>query len=301
MNMTMKTSFLATVVALFAAVTFDSAHAELVSAVSGSSQNGGEPNSLFIVDTTTGEATNLGMASVVPNALAFNVEDNVFYYGNHNNNEFYFFDPLTGTDMQIGSGPTGTRYSGPGDYAGGRYYWVAEGPSGSPLPGTSEVRYFEFSPDGKSIANSGVIDVTLPAGADGFGDFGDIAINPVDGIMWGGSSEYDPNANEVVGIFTINILDANPTLTVINPLEGLDGNGIQMAFNGNGELFANRFDNQAEILPIDLTNGILGAGVPLVNTTADFFDMATVVPEPCTLPIALLGLCTLWSRSRRRS
>ena len=160
-----------------------------VTGVSGSANNGGMPNTLFMIDTDTGVVTPLGTTSVVPNSLGFDPANNLFYFGDHNGNNFYVYDVGSGTETLIGQGPTGTRFSGPGEFFNGRYYYVAEGSNGAPLPNTNTISVFDISADGLSVTGTDSISVALPSGFSGFGDFGDFAIDPSSGVLYASASE----------------------------------------------------------------------------------------------------------------
>jgi MYXO-CTERM domain-containing protein len=287
----------------------------LITAVTGNAQNGGQPNTIFKINTSTGQVTAMGTTPVTPNSFAFDPDNDLYYFGNHANDDLYYFDPTTGTSTKMADAvadfgaPNGSRFSGPGDFYNGRYYFIPESSSGQPFNAMDDVYWVELSADGRSWVSSGIITVTMPGTLTGFGDFGDIAIDPTTGVLYG--QTVARNSSQVGGLFSIDIGSATPSLTLIDTSPGATTNAIQLAFNEDGELFGDRYDNIAEILPIDKVTGIINAPIALVGTTADFFDLGSVTstapsleetPEPASLHLAAVGLLLAaggWWRRRR--
>ncbi len=300
-------------VAMVSCLMFSEAEGGIVTAVTGNANNGGEPNSIFTIDTNTGVVSKIGSASITPNAFAYAPANDIFYYGDHNSDDFYYFDPSTGTDTKIAEAvidfgaPAGSRFSGPGDFYQNRYYFVPEQSSGQPYNGSDVLYYVDLAANGKSWTGAGQITIGMPTGKTGFGDFGDIAINPNTGILYG--QTIARNSDQIGGLYSIDLNVANPTLTMINTSSAASTNAFQLAFNQYGELFGNRYDGNSEIIPIDISNGNLGATITLVGLNGDFFDMGSVhqltltvtpVPEPASLHLLFFAtlICSWWSRRR---
>ena len=172
---------------LFATVSSSKVLADISYGVTGSTGFGSaQANSFYRFDTTSGGATYLGTAALEGNAFAFNATDNLYYYGDHNGSELYSYDVTTGTNTLMGNldnfgKPAGTTLSGGADFWDGRYYYTPEISDGN-------LYWVSFSQDGTAISNGGSIALNLPSGITSLGDFGDIAIDPISGQLFGSSS-----------------------------------------------------------------------------------------------------------------
>ena len=257
----------------------------VVLGVTGDSNEGANAtNTIYEINVNDGSLTSVGQTfdngSVVPNTLAFDESNNIYYYGDNDGTNLYSFNRNTNTNTSIadltsipgtGSMPSGTRLSGSGDFNNGRFYFVPEIFNAEPNT-EDDIHWIEFDTSGTSITDSGIIEVTLPDGLISLGDFGDMAIDPQTGILYGASRAIADN--EVNGIWTVDIDSAAPTLTELNT--STNDETPQIAFDASGSLYGNIFDTR-QIVEIDKVTGEIIPGTTVdISGGADFFDMATV-------------------------
>lgn len=283
-----------------------SLQASSVMGVTGSSGNGSlTARSFYEIDTspgTAGATTFLGTASVTPNQLAFNADNGNYYYMDHNGSDFYRFDTNTGTETLMAdlivshNMPAGKDGSGGGDFYNGRYYYTPES-------GTNSIYELILDPSGTSIiGDTALTPSNLNSFTDlfdgstnaGFGDFGDIAIDPATGIMYG-TSNMTLGGSTYIGFWSVDLNDPNYTMTMIdNNLPDV----YQLAFDETGKLWASEWQSGGSLHELNLADGTINQTIS-VSPAGDFFDLATVVPEPSHSVLCLMGAGMLVLRRKR--
>lgn len=280
------------------------AHASTVIGVTGAYDNGGSPNTVFEVDVTTGVLTDLGSTeSVVPNSLACNVEDNLLYYGDHSGTDLYRFNLDTLTNDHVadlvsifGTGDlvAGQILSGGATYdsTSKRYYFIPEEASSG---AGASISWLEFNAAGTSVVDSGTLTPDFSGTSENsLGNFGDIAVsgNTLYGSSdtAGGSLGNSLNSFWSMDLTSLVVQTFGPEYT---------GPAAQIAFDGNGELWANFFNSANSIFKVNTSTGAL---TDPQSMGANFYDMASTqaIPEPSSLALALLGLVSVGMCTRRR-
>jgi len=252
----------------------------IVAAVTGSSGNGGNPNTLFFVDATSGQTTSITTTPVVPNHLAYDWNRQLFYFVDHSGQALYAYDLNSGVTTLIdsditsipgtGDMPAGFTGHDAGTFWNNRYYIIPH--NGSTGQTGNDLHWIEFDSTGLVIADSGLLAMTLPAGITHMGDFGDIVID-LNGILYGSSSSTA--ANQLAGLFTADMNLAVPAVTVLNAAY----TGAQLALTGNDGLYGNDWQT-GEVVNLDKTNGNI-LSTATIDFGGDFFDMAPVSPHVC--------------------
>lgn len=274
-----------------------STRADVVFGVTGSLGNGSaNTNSIYRVDSNTAVETLIGATSVTGNAFAYNPSAGVYYYGSHSGTNLYSFNTSTGANTLLGNltsygQPAGTTLSGGADFYGGRYYYTPE-------VSDSNLYYVDFSADGTAIANGGHLAVTLPTGITGLGDFGDIAIDPGSGVLYGSSSQIPGAPDTSARFWRIDLNDPTYSLEILNTAPAV----YQLAFDDSRRLMGNAWGT-GNLYHLDTSDGSILSTTP-TNFGGDFYDLATSgaahAPEPSSTGLVMLGLLGGITRRRRR-
>jgi hypothetical protein len=296
-----------------------SSHAGTVMAVTGDNGYGNfDAKSFYEVDTATSASTLKGTSTIVPNQLAYDAASGNYYYMDHTGSSFYRFDLALGQEHFIadliteGVMPSGKTGSGGGDFYNGKYYFTYE-------DGAEEIVVISFNDDGSQIvsytpvspANLGDFSLLHDGSSNaGMGNFGDFAIDVSSGFMYGSSvmtrDDGSGGTEPYSAFWRVDLTDPDFTMAMIsNALPNI----YQMAFDENGELWANTWTSGGTLVHLDKTTGaeISSQNLNLggTNTGGNFYDMAStgtrsaVVPEPASVTL-LGGILGLGLLARRR-